>query len=104
MKSSRSLRFTPEAEEDIRQILQYTRDTWGEAQRDRYEAALERVFYLLIDFPDLGRKRFEGHVLSYRAREHVIYYRISSSEIAVLRVLHKKQDIREIDLPSGTED
>jgi toxin ParE1/3/4 len=104
MKSSRRLRFTLEAEEDLRQILQYTREMWDEEQRNRYGASLERVLALLADFPDLGRKRIGDQVLSYRAREHVIYYSSSPTSIVVLRVLHKKQDLRERELPQVSED
>lgn len=104
MKSSRRLDFTVVSEEDIRQILQYTFDVWGEVQRARYESYLDRMFNLLLDFPDLGKNRLGGDILSYRAREHVIYYRVSAVSIQVIRVLHKKQDATEADFVVETID
>ena len=94
MRSSRRLRFTPEAKADLREILQYTRETWGQAQRDVYEAAIDRAFDRIVAFPELGTARpelFPGCLIRV-IEEHIIYYRIVDHGIWVIRVLHHRRD------------
>ena len=55
MTSSRRVELTRLAERDIRDILQYTLETWNEQQRDIYAEALTEGIQRIADFPDIGR-------------------------------------------------
>jgi toxin ParE1/3/4 len=101
MPSNRAINFTPEAEEDILGILQYTREEWGDLQVDRYLGALESSLQVLLEFPNLGRAHPElsRRLKTYRVREHVVYYAVMESMLVVVRVLHKSHDAREAYIP-----
>jgi plasmid stabilization system protein ParE len=47
--------LSPAAQVDFTDILLYTRQLWGEAQRDRYEAMLTQRFPPLPTIPNQGR-------------------------------------------------
>jgi toxin ParE1/3/4 len=94
MRSSHRLQFTREARSDVRDILQYTRETWGLAQRNAYAAALDRAFARPTEYPRLGPERpdlFPG-CHTKPVEEHIIYYRITQNTIRIIRVLHARQD------------
>jgi toxin ParE1/3/4 len=95
MTSSRKLRLSPEAEEDLTDILAYTIRTWGHEQAIAYRATLYRALGELVDFPSLGRARdeFGAGTRSHVAGQHVIIYRVTDDEIAVSRIIHVRRDI-----------
>jgi len=49
MKSS--FRLTPRAYDDLKNIARYTRQQWGEVQRERYLRALDERFRWLAEQP-----------------------------------------------------
>jgi plasmid stabilization system protein ParE len=77
MTSSIEVIILPRARQDIRNILQYTFDTWGSAQRDAYRDILERAFERLRVYPDLGHPAY-GKPVGVRTlhlAHHNIHYR-----------------------------
>ena len=104
MPSSRRLRFTPEAEDDLRQVFRYTLETWGPRQRDTYRALAWRTFRHLARFPGLGRLRDElaPNMRSYPLGQHVIFYEVVPDGINIRRILHSARDAKnEFDPPAG---
>src|SRR6185312_5191422 len=96
MPSRRRLSLSPQAEDDLADILQYTERRWGVAQADAYEATLQRALLELLDFPNMGRARPDLPA-GYRTRvveEHVIYYRVEGDTIPVSRIAHGRRDIK----------
>jgi toxin ParE1/3/4 len=93
MPSSR-LRLSLEAEDDLRDILQYTLDNWGQAQHDAYAARLDRGLAHLADFPKIGRLRpdFGPDVRGYLIHHYLVVYRLESDEIVVSRIVHSGWD------------
>lgn len=93
MTSGIDLVVTPIARADLEDILQYTGDVWGEEQRDRYELKLYAAFQIIRDFPEIGR--LEGPrrpgVRVYTIEHHLIYYRVRSDTVIVLRILNPRQ-------------
>ncbi len=92
MKSSRRLSLSPTAEDDLRYILQFSLQTWGERQRDAYTEAMAAAFDQLVAFPGLGRARDDVLLgcRSFPVEQHVIYYRIEECNVRILRILHAK--------------
>jgi toxin ParE1/3/4 len=88
------LKLSAEAEDDIRDILQYTYETWGEHQVQVYQAVLNKALSTLLSNPSIGHKRSDlspdSRVL--RAGQHFIVYWVSGTIIYVVRILHERMD------------
>ena len=92
MKSSRRLSLSPAAKNDVRYILQYSVQTWGEQQRNAYADSLAAAFEDQRTYPELCRARddvFPG-CRSHPVEQHGIYYRVEPRRVRVLRILHAK--------------
>ncbi len=90
----RTVILSPDAQADFTDIRLYTLQQWGENQRDRYEAALQRAIAALADFPEVGvrlPRLFSGCRVRPVGR-HVLYYRIMGDVIEVVRILHERTD------------
>lgn len=90
------LALRPAAQWDIRSILLFIVQQWGVAQRDVYGEEIARAFESLSANPQIGRARDEVSpgLRSYQVRQHVIYCRIASDSLTVLRILHERMDAR----------
>jgi toxin ParE1/3/4 len=90
----RGVILSPEAEDDFATILAHSRQTWGAAQADLYEATIDGALASIGRLPELGRSRedaFPG-ARSHRVRQHVIFYRVEEMAIRVVRILHVRMD------------
>lgn len=87
MKVVRRPRFL----DDLTESYSYISDQSPSAA-DRLLDAVEGIVDLLIEFPQLGRSHPElgPGIRSFRLRvfPHVIFYRLTSDEIVLLRILH----------------
>ena len=88
-------RLTPAADQDIAEIWQYTSDTWGISQADKYLDQIERCLKDLVENPGLGkprdeiRKGYRSLICGY----HLIFYRENpKKQIEVVRLLHERMD------------
>ena len=80
---------------DLADILQYTLETWGEAQMDTYAVKLERAMRLLETQPLAGKPRedlFPG-CRALRAEQHVVLYEVVDRDVRVARIFHGRVDI-----------
>ena len=80
---------------DLREIVNYTRETWGLKQARLSRQELELAIQKLALAPGLGRVRAEvaPSVRSFPIARHVAFYVESEGGISVLRVLHPSMDI-----------
>ncbi len=93
----RSVVLTRRAQEDYRQILQYSVQTWGEEQQIAYNAALVKALTIIGDNPSIGRARADLPP-GYRAlpvEQHVIIYHVTTRAVSVLRILHSRMDVQQ---------
>lgn len=93
MKSS--FRLTPRAYDDLKNIARYTRQQWGDIQRERYMRALDERFHWLAKQPRAGKHRpdvAEGYY-SFPQGSHVIFYLICTDAIDIIGVPHKQMDV-----------
>jgi toxin ParE1/3/4 len=69
-------------------------ERWGPDQARAYLEALDRLFDLLSEQPDIARERKEispaVHIHPFRS--HVVIYGVSSAECDILRVVHSRSD------------
>lgn len=96
------LAVTEQAENDISDILLYTRARWGERQYWSYFELVEEALGVVAADPRIGRPRHAarpgvlGHHIKKVGREarHIVFYRFdeSADTVTVLRVLHDSMD------------
>lgn len=90
-----SLFFTPLAIADIGEIWDYTEFTWSQSQAELYNQLIEGVCIALAQGVQEGQDA--SHVRDdYRKQlvgRHVIYFKISSTEVMVIRILHQRMDV-----------
>jgi toxin ParE1/3/4 len=87
-------RLSPAAERDLEGIWKYTRDEWGFNQAERYLDMLTTTCQALAHSP-ISAPACEHIRKGYRRRgvgRHMIYFRITTYGIAVIRVLHERMD------------
>lgn len=79
---------------DLRDLLQFGVETWGEPRTRSYLASLYELFDHFVDNPEMGRSRPElrPHFRTFPHRSHVIVYMAWNNEIAIVRVLHGSMD------------
>ncbi len=87
-------KFKPKAIDDIENIDNYTLETFGKAQADKYYNLLFSAFKKLDIQPSIGTdyssicENLEG----YRMESHVIFYTRKAEDIEIIRILHKSMD------------
>jgi len=91
-------RISPDAEQDLIEIWDYTTSTWSERQAEKYNAELFACFRMLVEFPNAGRL-YED--LSYPLRvivcnRHVVAYRVMDSELVIVNILNSRQSSLDI--------
>ncbi len=84
-----------EADSDLEDIFDYTHKEFGFDQAVKYLTDLEDLFFKLAMQPEIGRKRPEIKIglLSFPQESHIIFYRILSNKIRIVRVLHGSRDL-----------
>jgi toxin ParE1/3/4 len=83
------------AENDLSEIFDYTEREHSFSQAERYLEALENLFELIANNPNLGSNRHEigEGVLSIVHNKHTVFYQKKRSAIFIIRVLHGRSDI-----------
>ena len=82
------------AELDLADILQYTLQTWGLAQMNRYAEKMEGGLMLLAGNPLLGKRRddwFAG-CRCQRIEHHLVLYEVIDGQVRVARLFHERMD------------
>jgi toxin ParE1/3/4 len=90
-----SYELSPEAEQDLSNIFDYTEKEFGLDQAVQYLKDLERCFIQLCNNPNIGRERTEIReaLYSFVSQSHVVFYRILNERLRVVRVLHGSRDL-----------
>lgn len=88
--------FSPEAKKDIKGILEYSLETFGEPQTDNYKDEMNNAFISIQKMPTIGhvRKDTPLNYLSLVSGQHSIVYRIDKkiNKVLVIRILHSRMD------------
>lgn len=87
--------FREEALSDLEEIWLYTFETWSLEQADRYYELIVKEIDFVSKKPKLGKSLNslrEGYY-STKVKSHFIFYKFSSTELEVIRVLHESMDI-----------
>jgi toxin ParE1/3/4 len=92
-----SVLLTPQAEQDLEDILRYTLETWGGEQVRRYAHALDDAFENIATSDGVFRLPLPHYsdVFSCRCEQHIIFFvrpHVNSTPI-IIAIFHKKMDI-----------
>ena len=87
--------FSRRALADLRNIVRYTRESWGQKQARIYREEIELGIQKLALSPGLGRVRSDvaPSVRSFPIARHVAFYVESEGGITVVRVLHPAMNV-----------
>ena len=85
------------AARDIEKILERSVVDFGMPQTERYFNSLKNCLELLGDNPSMGSVAddIQPGYRRFTHESHVVFYRTSGSNILVIRILHKRMDIKE---------
>jgi len=93
--SNYTLTLSEEARADLKGILSYTYQKWGEEQQIKYSELLDAALLTLEENPGKGRRhpKLSAEYRYYHAGRHYIVYLIEGQQIQVVRILHDQTDI-----------
>jgi toxin ParE1/3/4 len=89
-------RLAPQARAELGNIWNYiARESGNLAAADGVIDAITERFYLLAEFPYMGRARedLQPGLRSFPVGQHVIIYTIDDGDVQILHVFHGRQDI-----------
>lgn len=87
--------LSPRAQADIDKIWDYTAERWDSEQADRYVHSLREAVETVAADPRRGRS-LEGvrkGYFKFAAASHFLVYRVASSHVEIVRVLHQRMDL-----------
>ncbi len=87
--------FLEEAIIDIEEIWFYTFKTWSQEQADRYHSLIMEEIEFLATKPGSGKilEHLRERYRSSKVKSHYIFYRFTSTELEIVRILHENMDI-----------
>lgn len=87
-------RLSSKAQDDLVAIYIEGAREFGIAQADAYHSALEGVFTLLGDYPEMARLREEiaPPVRIHPFKSHIVVYEVEGGEVTILRVRHAREN------------
>ena len=89
-------RLAPQASAELSNIWNYiARESGNLAAADGVIDAITERFYLLAEFPYMGRTRddLQSGLRSFPVGQYVIIYTIDDNDVQILHVFHGRQDI-----------
>ncbi len=83
------------ASRDLRQILADSAERWGIDRAERYVRDIHEDFDRLLADPAMGSTVALLHGVYRRLNRgsHAIFFTVSDSTVAIVRVLHQRRDI-----------
>lgn len=87
--------FHEEAISDLNEIWLYTLETWSAEQADRYYELIIKEISFIAKHPESGKPlhKLREDYFSVKVNAHFVFYKFSSTELEVIRVLHESMDI-----------
>jgi toxin ParE1/3/4 len=88
---------SPQADSDLHSIWYYLASESGRVEiADRLIDSITERFFLLANYPNLGRRRDDDlrpGLRSFSVGEYVIIYRLCDEDVLILRVLRGSRNI-----------
>lgn len=82
------------AQEDLREIYRYGMRNWGQRKAGEYLKHFKECFWLLTTESGIGivRPELGDGLRSFATKQHVVFYRLTESQVQIVRVLHGRQE------------
>jgi toxin ParE1/3/4 len=80
------------ARADLKSIARYSEREWGKARKKQYLAAIRARFGALRHRPEMARRDIGTGYRSLPIGRHLIFYRIGTDAVVIVRVLHQRMD------------
>ena len=95
MPNFKPLTLSEPAKKDLQAIADYTLEQWGETQKSRYLALIQKSFVSLSTLGNIGKQRDDiaTGLYAYTIKQHCVYFREEAAEFVVIRVLHQRMDV-----------
>lgn len=87
---------TTKAKQDLENIWIYSFQKWGEKQADKYFDEIDYALHkVLLTNPKIGIACDHIRVgyRKYQINEHLVFYKLTSDKIRIIRFLHKNMDV-----------
>lgn len=83
------------ADADLEDIFDYTLEEFGLDQAVSYVSSFDDTFNMIAENLEIGRERKEiqEDLRSFVKDKHVIFYRILSDHVRIVRILHGSRDL-----------
>jgi plasmid stabilization system protein ParE len=89
-----NLIYSPESLEDIKFILQYTFETFGEKQMNIYYGKIEKCIDAIKAVPTIGHYRNDKpeDTIAFNLEKNTVIYKVIESKkvVQILRILYSK--------------
>ena len=85
------LELSKRAENDFRNIVNYTMTTWGERQLIIYRDKINKALEAITENPHKG-KLMDADIRKMAVEKHKIFYRINGNILLVIRIFHERMD------------
>jgi toxin ParE1/3/4 len=88
--------LSPRAQVDLDEIWDYTAEKWGNDQAERYIRLLQHGIETVASDPRRGSScdEIRSGYRKYLVGSHVVFYRLTSDGIDVVRILHSRMDFK----------
>ena|SRR3990167_3530565 len=92
--ASYKLIVSPIARDDLKNIYHFGVCSWGADQASTYLENLKAQLWLLTEHPRIGidRTTLAPTMRSLSVASHVVFYRLQTEHIEIVRILHGRQD------------
>ena len=91
MSSKFSTILSNQAQNDFRNILQYTLERWGKLQVNKYREIIYNALLAISQNNEIGYVYKSYRIL--KAGKHIIVYGVEDKKINIFRILHERMDI-----------
>lgn len=87
-------RLTRQADNDLIDIITYTKQKFGTSQTRKYLLEIDNVVKRLVSNPYLGKRRPEilPDIYTFPIGAHLIFYKQDEKQLLVVRILHESSD------------
>jgi toxin ParE1/3/4 len=88
--------LSPRAPRDLDEIWTYTGGRWGIDQAELYTRRIAHDIRTVAETPTIGRgcPDIRAGYYKYPTGSHVLFYHRTAEGIDVVRILHKRMDVR----------
>ena len=87
------VKWLPQAENDLDDILQYLHKTWGENVMEDFLSKLERIIKIICERPTMFRRSIKMNIHQVLVTKHnLLFYRIKENNIEILTLFNTKRD------------